>query len=136
MASRDHSLYELESKLSRHFEAEIIQAALREAKRRGWLADENELARRLAVSLRRRNKSHAYIRAQLKKRRLPLVEWDSDEETATAVIVLRKKFRNAPSQGREMRARAIRFLKNRGFGDAAIQSAVKEWQQPQTENAL
>ncbi len=58
---RDHSHYELRTKLARNYPPEVIEKVMIEADRRGWLAPETEIAERLALALARRHKSHMYI---------------------------------------------------------------------------
>lgn len=125
LAMRDHSLHELKTKLSRRFDAEIMSAALSEAEVRGWLSDEAAIAERLAGALARKNKSRRYIEAQLKKRRLPTIHLDSDSELEKAKELLLRKF-GEEKLTYEDKAKAFRFLRNRGFDDRSIRQVLKD----------
>ncbi len=125
LALRDHSLHELKQKLSRRYDAEIIQQALGEAESRGWLCDEQAVAERLSGALARKNKSRRYIEAQLKKRRLPAVSLESDAELEKARELLVRKF-GEEKLSFEDKAKAFRFLRNRGFDDRSIRQVLKD----------
>lgn len=125
LAMRDHSLHELKTKLSRRFEDDILKAALSEAETRGWLSDEAAIAERLAGALGRKNKSRRYIEAQLKRRRLPAVQMDGDLELEKAKELLIRKF-GEEKLSFEDKAKAFRFLRNRGFDDRSIRQVLKD----------
>lgn len=120
---RDHSLYELRQKLSRRFEEDVVSAVLEEAEARRWLCSEEDVAKRLAEALARRGKSAGYIQAQLRKRHLPEVDLNSEDELEKARSLLVKKF-GAEKLSFEDRAKAYRFLKYRGFADQWIRKAL------------
>lgn len=123
LALRDHSLHELKQKLSRRYEDEIIREALGEAEARGWLGDEQAIAERLAGALARKNKSRRYIEAQLKKRRLPAVTLEATNELEKARELLVRKF-GEEKLSFEDKAKAFRFLRNRGFDDRSIRKVL------------
>lgn len=124
LAIRDHSIYELKTKLARRFESDVAVQALLEAEARGWLASDEVIAERLAASLDRRGKSKGYISAQLKKRRLPAVSADPESEIEKARACLVRKF-GEEKLTFEQKAKAFRFLKYRGFDDRSIRKALE-----------
>lgn len=127
LALRDHSLYELKTKLERRYDSKVAADALGEAEARGWLVDDEQIAERLAASLSRRGKSQGYIAAQLKKRRLPAVAGDPESELEKARACLVRKF-GEEKLTFEQKGKAYRFLKYRGFDDRSIRKAINNEQ--------
>lgn len=123
LALRDHSQYELKTKLARRYEDQVIRDAMGEAEARGWLSDEALIAERLVGVLARKNKSRRYIEAQLRKRRLPVVGLNGDGELEKARELLVRKF-GEEKLNFEDKARAFRFLRNRGFEDKWIRKVL------------
>ncbi len=128
LAARDHSRYELTTKLSRAFTPEVIEQALAEADARNWLVDEWEMARRAAESLVRKNKSLTYIVGHIRKRKLPTEAAADLDEVDSAAQLLIRKFKSG-SRDQKTREKAIRFLMYRGFRGNTIQSALAQWSQ-------
>lgn len=124
LAMRDHSLYELKSKLLRRFDRELVENLLQEAKEYGWLGDEKQIAERLVLALERRGKSPRYIEAQLKKKHLPLPPMRSDNEVEIIERLIQKKFGVLGLTFAD-KAKAYRYLKYRGFSDRAIRQVLK-----------
>ncbi len=123
LALRDHSQHELRQKLARRFDSQIIDLAMAKAETYGWLSDENLLAERLVGVLARKNKSRRYIEAQLRRRRLPVVGLTGDDELAKARELLVRKF-GEEKLSFEDKAKAFRFLRNRGFEDRWIRKVL------------
>jgi regulatory protein len=134
---RDHSRFELKTKLSRRFEDEVVESVLAEASERGWLAPDEEIAARAALAYARKLKSRRYIEAQLRKRGLPLVSLAFEEElgldgeaaageATRARALAERKFGDLSALDYEGRARVFRFLKYRGFEDRWIRQVLNE----------
>jgi SOS response regulatory protein OraA/RecX len=128
LALRDHSRFELKTKLERRFDPELVERLLAEAEERGWLLPEDQVAERLTRALVRKHKSARYIEAQLRKRRLPLLPRtaeaaDAEIETIRHLVI--RKF-GTESLSFEDKAKAYRFLKYRGFQDRAIRQVLNE----------
>jgi SOS response regulatory protein OraA/RecX len=119
---RDHSRYELRTKLSRKYAPEIVERAVVGAEDRGWLGNEAELTERAVLAWRRKLKSEEYICSQLRKRGLPLPQPDTHAELETARRLLLKKF--GEDLDFETKAQAARYLQNRGFTDQIIRMAL------------
>lgn len=124
LAARDHSLFELKSKLSRRFDEDTVQRVLSAAHERGWLTSDEKIAGQLIRALERRNKSWRYIELQLRKRRLPVPPKTSGSEQAAIQALLEKKF-GGVTLPYEEKLKAIRFLKYRGFKDQEIKQVLK-----------
>lgn len=120
LALRDHSRLELERKLSRRFEADLVARVLEEADAHGWIGEPEDIAARAASALQRRMKSRRYVEGQLRKRGLPLPPRDDEKELANARALIERKFGAPTDLSFEERARAFRFLKYRGFEDRLI----------------
>lgn len=130
LARRNHSEKELREKMSRFFEPEIIDQVIEEAWERHWLLPPEELAETAARSWSRSNKSARYIQEQLKKRGLPPVDVDEEEELQKMKTLLEKKFRlsdvDTLNLSYEDRVKAYRYLKYRGFADSLIRKVIHE----------
>ena len=115
LSSRDHSVRELSTKLKRHHENTEIIEALERADELGLLKNPSQIAQQVAASLLRRGKGPQWIQAQLKKKGLPVVSIDPDEETAKARAVVERKFAFDPPLTIEQKTKIYRYLCNRGF---------------------
>lgn len=124
LALRDHSRYELKTKLLRRFDAELVDRLMHEAEANGWLVAEDQIAERLVLALERRNKSRRYIEAQLMKRRLPVPRAEEENEIEIIRKLVERKF-GVDKLSFEDKAKAYRFLKYRGFKDRAIRQVLK-----------
>lgn len=120
LASRDHSVRELRTKLQRHFEPKVIEQALAIAGEYNWLADPMTLAVQIQEQLYRRGKGHNYIVNQLRKKGLPEVSLQSDLEAETAARVLNSKYPNWQSFDSKQIGKAYRFLLSRGFTPSIV----------------
>jgi SOS response regulatory protein OraA/RecX len=121
---RDHSHFELESKLSRKYGEEMVVRVLAAADERGWLLDENAIAERATEAWRDRLKSALYIETQLRKRRLPVPEATAEAELATARKLLIKKFGDPGELDLETKDAAFRFMSYRGFEENIIRKVL------------
>jgi SOS response regulatory protein OraA/RecX len=126
LALRDHSRFELQQKLLRRFEAEVVDKVLAEAEERGWLPSEEAVAVQIAAMYARQNKSRRYIEGQLRKRRLPVPAADGDAEVEKVRALLERRFGPPGDLSFEERAKAFRFLKYRGFDDRWIKQVLNE----------
>lgn len=126
LALRDHSRLELEQKLSRRFEPEVVERVLLEADANGWLGVPEEIAARTALALQRRKKSRAYVEGQLRERGLPIPQIDEEAELQNARELVERKFGAPAEMSYDDRAKAYRFLKYRGFADRLIRTVLNE----------
>lgn len=129
LALRDHSRHELKTKLSRHFEDELVERVLDEASERGWLAPDEDIAARAALAYARKLKSRRYIEAQLRKRGLAMPvsvpdEGETPAEVDKARALVERKFGDVRALDRDTRAKVFRFLKYRGFEDRWIRQVL------------
>jgi regulatory protein len=115
LARRDHSERELRRKLNERFSPEAIDASLREAQERGWLPAAEVLSERVADQLRRKGKSHAYINRYLQGKGLPPQPLNRAAEQDSATRLLLKRYPNFHELGFAERAKALRWLRSRGF---------------------
>lgn len=129
LALRDHSRFELRTKLLRRFPPELVERLMDEAERNGWLTAEETISERLVLALERRMKSRRYIEGQLRKKKLPVPpretvsygEESGESERVRALV--ERKFGPLPLTF-EAKAKAYRFLKYRGFDDRAIKQVL------------
>lgn len=130
LARRNHSEKELREKMGKFFEPDLIDKVIQEAWERHWLLPPEELAKNAAKSWSRSNKSARYIREQLKKRGLPPVEADEEEELQKMRTLLMKKFRLTDLENLQLdydeRVKAFRYLRYRGFSDGLIRKVIHE----------
>ncbi|MBK7843797.1 MAG: regulatory protein RecX [Bdellovibrionales bacterium] len=124
LSQRDHSEKELKQKLAVHFQIETIEKAIERAKSNRWLAKENELAEKVAQNLGRKKKGQLYIQNYLRRKGLPQVVFDKDQEVTNARNLLVRKFGSEIDF--ETKQRAYRFLAHRGFEDYIIREVLYE----------
>ncbi|WOJ94586.1 regulatory protein RecX [Congregibacter variabilis] len=128
LARREHSLAELKRKLGQRFDAEELDAALEKLAKENLQSDERfaqsftreRMLRgvgplRIESELRQRGVKHAYIDHALNC--VPTEEGLSWREVARDV--LQRKFGDAPPADLPDKARRLRFLGYRGFGEEA-----------------
>jgi SOS response regulatory protein OraA/RecX len=115
LALRDHSRHELNIKLSRRFTGETVAEVLAEADAHGWIPPDEVIAQRTAQVLQRKGKSHRYVEAYLRKRRLPAPARDDEKELENARTLVEKRFGDPRALSFEEKAKASRFLQYRGF---------------------
>lgn len=129
LARREHSRVELARKLAPYCEeSEEIAALLDDFTQRGWLSEERYAdmlvtarqskygRRRIAQELREKGVSEEGITAAVADVR--------EDELSTARAVWAKKFGRLPADAQE-KARQMRFLASRGFGQETIYKVVR-----------
>ena len=126
LARRNHSLLELKTKLSKNFEEDTVDQALALAADNRWLLDEQELAQQVAESLHRRLKGKRAIQAYLRRKGLPLVDFEEDLEIEKAQKLLEKFLGNHGDLTRQLWPKAARHLQSRGFEDFVALKVLKE----------
>jgi regulatory protein len=126
LALRDHSRFELKQKLLKSFDPELVEHVVAEASDAGWLASEEEIAARAALTYARQNKSRSYIEAQLRKRHLPLPPLSAEEELDKIRALVERRFGLIRDLSFEERQRVFRFLKYRGFEDRSIRQVMHD----------
>jgi regulatory protein len=126
LSVRDHSRFELQTKLERRFDPSTVAEVLAHAARKRLLLKEQTVAENLVEQLARKYKSRRFIENELEKRRLPLPALPaSEQDVLSARLLLRRKFGVQPLSLEEQ-AKAYRFLKYRGFDESAIQQVLNE----------
>jgi len=129
LARREHSRQELKRKLAPHAEDEAELAnLLDDFAKRGWLSEQRFVEQ--VVQARSGRYGSRYIAHELRQKGIDetLIEQAlpqlQDEELATARAVWAKKFGTLPADAKE-RAKQMRFLASRGFGQEAIYKVVQ-----------
>ncbi len=120
LAMRDHSRFELQTKLCKRFAAELVHRLLSEAEQNNWLPPEEQIAERAVRAWQRQGKSRRYIEGQLGQRRLPLPPTDDTTELENIRALLERKFGDFLALSQEERDKAQRFLIYRGFSTRMI----------------
>ncbi|MCB0362918.1 MAG: regulatory protein RecX, partial [Bdellovibrionales bacterium] len=115
LARRDHSELEIKQKLNLRFDGNVIDKAIDIARRNRWIGCEKELAERVAKDLSRKKKGQYYIEKALRRKGLPLVEWNEQEEVEKAQQLVCRRFADLDKLDLETKQRVYRFLANRGF---------------------
>ena len=126
LSVRDHSRYELQTKLERRFEPEVVEEVLIHAARKRLLLKEKDVANHLVEALARKYKSERFIRMELEKRRLPVPELPPAEQDLENMRILLKRRFGVQPLSLEEQAKAYRFLKYRGFDEPAIKQVLDE----------
>lgn len=126
LAARDHSKKELQTKLSRHFEPDVVNDAIESAQHQGWLIEPQVLSQRIQDQLYRRGKGHLYILNQLRKKGLPEVFFDEDREFEVASSVIETKYPGWRQSDQKGLSKAFRFLLSRGFISSVVFNLKKD----------
>ncbi len=132
LARRDHSEKELRQKLKRQYSSEEIEIAINYGKDRGWIpndaASRKALAVKAAESLHRKKKGIIYINSFLKKKGLPEVESNDEQELEKAQELVKNKYSLSEVTDSEEKRRLVtklsRFLLSRGFRRNTIQQVI------------
>lgn len=120
LARREHSLYELTTKLAAHFEPELIAQTLTQLVHEGLQSDQR-FTESFIHTCYNRGKGPLWIHQALQQRRVDtaLIDTminDTDEKWAhLAAIVYQKKFANQPLGNHQDKAKRLRFMEQRGF---------------------
>jgi regulatory protein len=126
LSVRDHSRFELQTKLERRFDASTVAEVLVYAARKRLLLKEQTVAENLVEQLVRKHKSQRFIESELGKRHLPVPALPAaEQDLLNARFLLQRKFGVQPLS-LEDQAKAYRFLKYRGFDERAIQQVLNE----------
>ena len=133
LAVRDHSELELRRKLSKHFEDEEIEKAIRFGKENKWIPNTPEalaeLSGRAAATLSRKKKGIVYINSFLYEIGLPEISADYEHELAKAKELIKNKYKVSKEAPRDERIKAeaklSRFLQSRGFQNSVIREVLK-----------
>jgi len=158
VALRDHSEKELRTKLREYFRRNLqyrkrlaqkqhreftedteenqreiqaaIEGAIDFAKEQGWLGDPENLSRKMAQTLHRKNKGLGYINNYLKEKGLPPVGDDRDLELEKALALVKNKYSDLSGlsfeEKRKEQARVARFLAARGFDSEIVRKVIYE----------
>ncbi len=125
LAAREHSRHELENKLGRRFDREVVEAVLDELVERGLVSDER-FTEHYVASRMRKGFGPLRIRAELRERGIDgdLIEaWlDLGDDTWRECLreVARGRFGDDRPADRRAQAKQARFLQYRGFPESLI----------------
>ena len=140
VARRDLTVAELRARLERkHVSPEAIDDAVAELEETGFLddaryaiqfaEDKRELEQwgtdRIAQDLRRRGIAAPLIEAAVSSH-------DRDSELRTALLLLRRRYREAPRDDRE-RDRAWQMLVRRGYSPELAYDAIRSWERAERQ---
>ena len=130
LARRDHSAFELKQKLRQKLKIqnEDFENLLVYLKGHGYLAGEDDLARRWANQWRQEGRGRHWIQGKLKSKGLPPVELrDDEQETEAALIFLGKRFAGrVPScLSLKDRGKLARSLISRGFSSSLVATLIR-----------
>ncbi len=120
LSMREHSQFELEKKLLRRFELEIVQQVLQNLKQQDLQSDAR-FAEQYVYSRRNKGYGPLRIRSELRERGIAdelIATWlDAAEQDWHAVMlgVAERKFGVQPPADRKEMAKRGRFLSSRGF---------------------
>ena len=134
LSVRDHTDFEIRSKLSATFSGAELDEALKIARSRGWLQTPEEQSARIAAKLASKNKGIAFINETLESRGLPPLpsayfadssDGDSVSDDARARQLLDSKLARGVSLDYVSKKKYYRLLASRGFEEDVIQSVLR-----------
>lgn len=124
LARRDHSEKELRQKLKDRYPDAIIDQAIAEAHQRRWIHPPEVLAEIVERQLHRRGKSQTYINSYLARKGLPSRPLQRNMEVMKVRKLIESKWTREELSNFELKAKAFRWLRGRGFDSRAIQQAL------------
>lgn len=134
LSRKNYSRKELREKLSKRYSMTMVTDVLVWAEQNRWMMDEREIAERTVELLQQKNKGKRYILNYLKKRGLPHIDLDMDQELAKAQSLLDAKWPQLITQWDELseyqekqkfKAKLLRHLISRGFEMGIAQKAIQ-----------
>lgn len=132
-ASRDHTLKEIEKKLKKRLEPEIMQQLLEWVSAQSWFPSDENMQEQLVRALGRRKKGQNYINQKLKAAGLKTVKISPEDELEKAIELLKVKWNDDEFEGlgfkeaQKQKAKVIRFLAGRGFNLSTASQAYKNY---------
>lgn len=127
LSYRDHSEYELEVKLLKHFNKPDILKAITIAKQNKWMIDPLELAQKFADTLHQKNKGWLFIKLALQKKRLPIIQKNESQEEEKCQKLINKKFDTTQLSSLNITNKIYRFLSYRGFESETIIKVIQKY---------
>ena len=127
LSYRAHSEYELKCKLIKHFDEKTVTKALKLAKQSQLLPKPEEIAQQLANELHRKKKGWLFIQATLKKKQLPLIPKEEEQEEEKCRWWLNKKISYLENLSEDMTKKMYRFLSYKGFEGFIIKKVIHEY---------
>lgn len=134
LARRDHSAYELKTKLRRKCGREggmsdaVWGEVLASLKNAGYMADEGDLALRWVQQWRAEGRGRHWIQGKLKSKGLAAVPLRDDEEeleAAKAFIAKKTRGKTIGTLGTADKARLGRSMISRGFSSSVVASLLR-----------
>jgi len=125
---RDHSEKELRQKMSRRHTDDAINGAIAKANEYGYLKTPEELARRLAKALAQKGRGQSRIRYVLKKRGLPTIKFNPEDEMLRAQQVVDKLGLFRDDLNLQDKQKLMRKLYQRGFTPETIRHLLEKMQ--------
>lgn len=126
LAKRDHSIRELVQKLKKWHTPDEIQVAMEHAIQHGWILEPDQLALKVSRQLDQKSRGTLYINTYLKRKGLPPVTADVENEAEKARWIAKKKFTDGPPYTFEQKKVIYRLLVNRGFTDEICRKIMNE----------
>ncbi len=94
---------------------------------RKYIKDPHELAAQTGRALQARGKGRFYVQQALKKKGLPALHLDSEQELANCQELLSRRFHGHDLSQTAVRVKAFRYLTSRGFDSETVNKALKNW---------
>lgn len=132
-ASRDHTLKEIEKKLKKRLEPELMQQLLAWVSLQSWFPTDEKMQEQVVRALGRRKKGQNYINQKLKQVGLKTVKILPEVELEKALELLKVKWDKTEFAGlpfkelQKQKAKVIRFLAGRGFNLSTASQAYNSY---------
>jgi len=126
LSYRDHSEYELMSKLIKKFEKDQVIQAITKAKKHKLLTDPKELSFRTVEGLNKKHKGWLFIKKILQKKQLPMIPKSEKKEEEKCKWWLQKKFNSVDFSPNDIK-KMYNYLSYRGFESSTIRKAVSDY---------
>lgn len=133
MATRDHTLKEIQKKLKPRCEEATLKELLTWLSEQTWLPEESKIQEQVVHALGRRKKGQNYINRKLNEMGLKSVQLNNENELEKALDCIQNKWDKDDLKGldfkktQKAKAKVIRFLAGRGFNLSVASKAYTEY---------
>lgn len=131
--ARDYTLKEIEKKLKKRLEPQLMKELLEWVAVQSWFPTEENMTEQFVRALGRRKKGQNYINQKLKAAGLKSVKISPEVELEKALELLKVKWDETEFQGlgfkelQKQKAKVIRFLAGRGFNLSTASQAYNSY---------
>lgn len=126
LGRRDHSETELIKKLVQHHTVEEVENAILRARDHNMIPEPETLAKKTSSALLRKGKGSLFISAYLRKKGLPKIQVDEEDQLMEAARMVTRRLKLEPPITKEQRIKVQRYLMNRGYPGGIVAKVLSQ----------